>query len=167
MRTVITWASPGSDGDRTSCRTFIVDFDPESVVFCNLRYPLLWWRNACTPSNSLTAAAGVCVDPVGVASREDRGVFVGREGVVVDHRTEVRRLGVSHDPTSITNGGKACADKVVHPHCFGPSDLRDSVDGTADSRAGHGGGDVVCGYGPEQRVWQSDNVAVCRGIGQA
>jgi hypothetical protein len=38
MRTVITWASSGINGDRTSCTTFIVDFDAESVVSSNC-YP--------------------------------------------------------------------------------------------------------------------------------
>src|ERR1700761_6475666 len=118
-------------------------------------------------SISLNAAAGVCVDPVGVSSSEDGGILVGCEAVIVDHRTEVWRLGVSHDPTLITNGGKASADKVVHPHCFGSSDLRYSVDWAPDSSAGHGGGDIVGGDRTEQRVWQPDNVPVCRGIGQA
>ena len=114
----------------------------------------------------LTATAGVCVDPVGVSSREDGGVLIGCEGVIVDHRTEVWRLGVSDDPTLITIGGKARADKVVHPHCFGSSDLHYSVDRAPDSRAGHGGGDIVGGDRTEQRVRQSDDVSVCRGIGQ-
>jgi hypothetical protein len=39
MRTVITWASSGTNGDRTSCTTFIVDFDSESVVSFNICYP--------------------------------------------------------------------------------------------------------------------------------
>src|ERR1700744_5006932 len=116
---------------------------------------------------SLNVAAGACVDPVGVSSAEDGGVLVGCEGVIVDHRTEVWRLGVSDDPTLITIGGKARADKVVHPHRFGSSDLHYSVDRGPDSRAGHGGGDIVRGDRTEQRVWQPDNVSVCRGIGQA
>jgi len=155
MRTVITWASSGINGDRTPYTTFIVDFDSESVVSCNT-LSLLWLRNGRTagspvdvirlvgrprrmgakqanarsgqwklgnlpvaqasagllrlgslefPFNFLNAAAGVCVDPVGVSSGEDGGVLVGCEGVIIDHRTEVWRLGVSHDPTLITIGG--------------------------------------------------------------
>ena len=67
----------------------------------------------------------------------------------------------------ITVGGKTRSDKVVHPHRFGSSDLCCSVDRAPDSRAGHGGGDIVGGDGTEQRVRQSDDVCVCRGIGQA
>lgn len=66
-------------------------------------------------------------------------------GAIVDHRTEVWRLGVGDDPPLITIGGKARADKVVHPHCSGSSDLCYSVDRAPDSRAGHGGGDIVGG----------------------
>src|ERR1700744_1913895 len=116
---------------------------------------------------SLNVAAGACVDPVGVSSAEDGGVLVGCEGVIVDHRTEVWRLGVGHDPTLITGGSKASADKVIHPHCFGSSDLRYSVDRAPDSRAGHGGCDIVGGDRTEQRVWQPNSVSVCRGISQA
>src|ERR1700757_282771 len=139
------------------------------------------WEPACCASKSrlvrlgplefqsfpLNLAAGVCVDPVGVSSSEDGGVLVGCEGVIVDHRTEVWRLGVSDDPALITNGGKAWADKVIHPHWFGSSDLRYSVDRAPDSRAGHGGCDIVGGDRTEQRVWQPNNVSVCRGISQA
>src|ERR1700758_2866478 len=129
------------------------------------------WEPACCASKSrlvrlgplefqsfpLNTTAGVCVDPVGVSSSEDGGVLVGCEGVIVDHRTKVWRLGVSHDPTLITIGGKALADKVVHPHCFGSSDLRYSVDRRPDGRAGHGGGGIVGGGRTEQRVGVSDN----------
>jgi hypothetical protein len=94
-------------------------------------------------------AAEVRVDPVGVSSGENGGVLVWCKGVIVDHRTEVWRPGVSHDPALITIGGKARADKVVHPHCFGSRDLGYSVDRTPDSRARHGGGDVIGGDGTE------------------
>ena len=87
----------------------------------------------------------MCFDPVGVSSGEDGRVLVGCEAVIVNQRTEVWRLGVSHDPTLITSGGKARADKVVHPHCFGSSDLRYSVGRAPDSRADHGGRDIVGG----------------------
>src|SRR6516165_9943253 len=114
MRTVNTWASSGINGDRTSCTTFIVDFDSESVVSCNICYPSYgakrthsrtpddvkrlvrrrrigakqanarsgWcdWDQLSSHSISLSAAAGVCVDPVGVSSSEDGGVLVGCEG---------------------------------------------------------------------------------------
>ena len=70
---------------------------------------------------SLNVAAGVCVDPVGVSSRENGDVLVGCEGLIVDHRTEVRRLGVSHDPPLITIGGKARAEKSSIPIASGPA----------------------------------------------
>src|SRR6185437_13759775 len=41
MRTVNTWASPGINDDRTSCTTFIVDFDSESVVSRDIRFPIM------------------------------------------------------------------------------------------------------------------------------
>src|SRR3954471_7379854 len=40
-------------------------------------------RDALVHSISLKVAAEVCVDPVGVSSREDGGVLVGCEGVIV------------------------------------------------------------------------------------
>src|SRR5262245_4099711 len=117
MRTVITLTSSGVEGRRTSCMTVIVEFDSESVAFGGMCYP------SSPVQISPHTAAGVCVDPVGVTSSKDGGVLVGCEGVIVDHGTEVERLGVRHHPTSITIGGKTRADKVVHPHGFGSGDL--------------------------------------------
>jgi len=62
---------------------------------------------------ALTVAASVFVDPVGVSSREYGGVLVGCKSVIVDHGTEIWRLGVSHYLPLITMGGEARADKVV------------------------------------------------------
>jgi len=123
-----------------------------TCLLCNQVQGWCDWDQLSSQSICLNAPAGVCVDPVGVSSSEDGGVLVGCEGVIVDHRTEVWRLGVSHHPTLITIGGKAHADKVVHPHCFGSSDLRYSVDRAPDCRPGHGGRDIVGGDRTEQRA---------------
>src|SRR4051794_29059976 len=117
------------------------------------------WQSLAFPSISLSTAS-VCGDPVGVSSGEDGGVLIRLESVIIDHRTEVRRLGVGHDPTWITYSGKAHAHEVVHPHSFGTSDLRYAIGRRSNRRTGHSGGHVVGSDGAKQRVWQTDNVAV-------